>query len=160
VITATAEAPQAHTRPDAEALLRVVLFRPYRRGMGPAFVLTMWATYRTDNRRQTVIGYRLTQVCPRALVSYETLSFSQSSHVLFEAEDFSGSPMNADDSDETVEDLMGFLTLRPGDTDEEYFENYTEAQREYCDAHAESLSWEVMCRFDKTAEGYGSAVER
>jgi hypothetical protein len=43
-------------------ILRTVLFRPYRRGMGPAFVLTMWATPRTDNRGQTVIGYRLTCV--------------------------------------------------------------------------------------------------
>ena len=92
-------------------------------------MLTLWATDRTDNRGQTTIGYRLTQVCPRALVSYETLSFQFSSHVIFEAEDFHGSPLHADDADETVASLMGFLTLRPGDTD---------AQRDFCDAHAEA----------------------
>jgi hypothetical protein len=68
--------------------------------------------------------------------------------------------MNADDSDETVRGLMGFLTLRPGDTDDEYFENYTKAQRRYCDMHAEDLSCEVEARFDTTSEGYGSAVVR
>ncbi len=140
-------------------LLRTVLFRPYRRGMGPAFVLTMWATPRTDDRGQTVIGYRLTQVTPRSCVSYETLSFSESSHVLFEGEDFCGSPMYRDDSDETVEGLMGFLTLRPGDTDDEYIEKYTDVQRAFCDMHAEYLACEVMARFDRS-EGYESAGAR
>jgi hypothetical protein len=32
-MSAARKLPQAHTRPDAEALLRVVLFRPYRRSM-------------------------------------------------------------------------------------------------------------------------------
>ncbi len=42
---------------------------------------------------------------------------------------------------------MGFLTLRPGDTDPDYFEDYTPEQHAYCDAHAEALSCEVSARF-------------
>jgi len=42
---------------------------------------------------------------------------------------------------------MSFLTLRPGDTDDEYFAAYTEAQRAYCGQHAEALHCEVLARF-------------
>jgi len=44
------------------------------------------------------------------------------------------------DSDASIGALLGFLTLRPGDTDAEYFENYTDRQREFCDTDAEALS--------------------
>ncbi len=42
---------------------------------------------------------------------------------------------------------MGFLTLRPGDTDQEYFDGYTDNQLQYADEHAETLSCEVCSRF-------------
>jgi len=87
--------------------------------------LTMHATPRTDRRGQTIIGYTLT---------------SPTGVVLFDGSDFAGSPMNADDSDETVRCLVGFLTMRPGDTDPEYFDNYTDEQRAFCDSDAEELS--------------------
>jgi hypothetical protein len=125
----------------AENLLRVCLFRPYLKGRGPAFVLTMWATNETGNRGQTRIAYCLTQVTPDARRD-EPLMLN-----LFEGQDFCGSPMHADDSDETVECLIGFLTLRPGDTDSEYFDKYTPEQAAFCDAYAEDLSVAVLDRF-------------
>lgn len=67
--------------------------------------------------------------------------------LLFEGEDFGCSPMHAIDSDECVAAIMSFLTLRPGDTDREYFEDYTEAQLDYCSQHAEALASEVLNRF-------------
>jgi hypothetical protein len=67
--------------------------------------------------------------------------------ILFSGSDFGCSPMHAIDSDDTIAGLMGFLTLRPGDTDDEYFDNYTDAQRDYADHYAETLSCEVMTRF-------------
>jgi hypothetical protein len=83
-----------------------------------------------------MIGYRLTQREPgRAPI------------VLFEGGDFSPSPCYADDSDQTVAGLLGFLTLRPGDTDPEYFDRYTDVQRAFCAQHAESLSMEAIDRF-------------
>ena len=54
-----------------------------------------------------------------------------SGSVLFEGDDFRSSPMHADDSDETLRGLLGFLLLRPGDTDREYFADYTPAQRAF-----------------------------
>jgi hypothetical protein len=67
--------------------------------------------------------------------------------VLFEGDDFGCSPRHAIDSDATVEGIMGFLTLRPGDTDAEYFADYTQAQLDHCARHAEALSCEVQARF-------------
>ncbi len=123
--------------------LRKVLFRPYRKGMGPTFRLVTWDTGRTGFGGKYLIGYRLTihdrytgpGCAPSCLA------------VLFEGEDFGCSPLHAIDSDAAVASLMAFLTLRPGDTDAEYFEDYTPAQLAYCSEHAEALSSAVESRF-------------
>lgn len=65
-------------------------------------------------------------------------------YVLFEGSDFGCSPMCSLDGDETVRSLLGFLTLRPGDTDLEYFDAYTEEQMDWAVSEAEALSmWAV-----------------
>jgi hypothetical protein len=46
-----------------------------------------------------------------------------------------------------VRALMGFLTLRPGDTDDEYFDRYTPDQLAFADEHGEFLGLEVEMRF-------------
>jgi hypothetical protein len=69
------------------------------------------------------------------------------SAVLFEGEDFWCSPLHAIDSDAAVESIMAFLTCKPGDTDPEYFADYTPAQLDYCSQHAEALASEVEARF-------------
>lgn len=117
--------------------LRTCIFRPYGKGKGPVFYLGMYATPRTDSRGQTTIGYVLSQGA----------GMSRGLGIIFRGEDFHGSPLHADDSDETVACLMSFLTLRPGDTDPDYFANYTDAQRAFCEQHAEALSLEVMNRY-------------
>jgi len=47
---------------------------------------------------------------------------------LFHGRDYRPSPMHAVDSPEAIAGLLGFLSLREGDTDSEYFDNYTERQ--------------------------------
>ena len=122
----------------ARELLRTVRLSPYRRGMGPRFTLTMWDTcqYRPDGR--STIAYRLVQT---------------GGVVLFEGADYYPSQFETIDSDDCVAGLLSFLTLRPGDTDSEWFANYTPAQLEFCDQHAEALACEAMTRFslDETA---------
>jgi len=49
------------------------------------------------------------------------------------------SPLYAVDSDEALRALLGFLTLRPGDTDREYFDGYTPAQLAFAEGDAEYL---------------------
>ena len=53
---------------------------------------------------------------------------------------FHGSPLHATDSDEAVCSVMLFLSLRPDDTDADYFDGYTERQLAWCDARAEELA--------------------
>jgi hypothetical protein len=112
-------------------IIRRCIFRPYRRGQGPTFRLTMWDTHRADSMGKWVIGYEL----------------KEGRDVLFAGEDFRCSPLHSIDSDDAVQGIMGFLTLRPGDTDAEYFDAYTEEQLAYCTHHAEALGLAVLNRF-------------
>ncbi len=125
--------------PDRKSpsFLREVRFRPYRKGMGPMFTLLMWDENLPSHDGKTRITYQLWQV----------KTGTPCKALLFEGNDFRCSPLDGIDSDDCVKILMGFLTLRPGDTDREYFQNYTPAQLEYCSQFAESLSLEVYNRF-------------
>lgn len=112
---------------------RTVRFAPYRKGL-PTFTLRMAWTGHCDSAGRCCIAYRLTS----------------QRRVIFEGDDYAAH-LHSDESLETddtlVEGLMGFLTLRPGDTDAEYFEKYTPEQLAFAAEHAESLSCEVACRF-------------
>jgi hypothetical protein len=90
--------------------------------------LLTWDTGRTDRRGQTIIGYAFWD------------DYRNPGKPLFTGSDFAGSPMHADDSDATLRALLGFLTLRPGDTDAEYFSSYTEDQLDYARSDAEHHS--------------------
>jgi hypothetical protein len=63
------------------------------------------------------------------LVKYKFITPKK--EVLFEGDDFGASPLHEPESRESAIALLGFLTLRKGDTDEEYFDNYTPAQLEF-----------------------------
>ena len=124
----------------ADQLLRTCRFSPYRKGMGPTFRLQTWDTYQTRGGK-SMLGYRLTMILQTATMP------APGFYVLFEGEDFGCSPMHAIDSDAAIEGIMSFLTLRPGDTDSEYFAEYTPAQLDYCSQHAEALSSCVQARY-------------
>lgn len=128
--------------------IRRCIFRPYRKGFGPYFVLTMTDTFRRDARGQTIIHYQLEQRASVADVIDDAFA-EPHAFVVFEGDGFTGSPLHSDDSDDCAHALMGFLTLRPGDTDAEYFADYTALQLEFCQQHAESLSAEVDARFGR-----------
>lgn len=117
----------------ANNVLRRVWFAPYV--SGPRFVLTTWDTGRTGFGGKYLVGYRLESVDNGARA------------VVFEGEDFGCSPMHAVDADETCRGVMSFLTLRPGDTDSEYFDSYTPEQLEFAGEHAEALGCAVSDRF-------------
>jgi hypothetical protein len=125
-------------------IIRRCVFRPYAKGRGPVFTLTMWDTGRQCGGKWQV-GYRLTMSDSIHYTHVGTRYVKRD--VLFEGEDFGCSPLHAIDSDASVEGLMSFLTLRPGDTDHEYFADYTPAQLDYCAQHAEALHAEVQARF-------------
>jgi hypothetical protein len=95
------------------ALRGHVSFDPLRHvRLESGHVLRTWDTGSTRSNR-TRIAYELRE---------------PSGTVLFAGDDFRASPMHADDSDNALRALLGFLTLRPGDTAAEYFADYTPAQ--------------------------------
>lgn len=89
--------------------------------------LTMRQTGRFDARGQSVLGYVL----------------KHGSESIFAGEDFAGSPLHADDAPQTMLALIGFLTLCPGDTDREYFDNHTAEQFQWLRDNAETLRSEA-----------------
>ena len=124
----------------AENKLRTVRLSPYRKGCGPTFTLTTWDAGQT----QTAVGTRPTH----NTVAYELRMHDAGvTWPVFVGADY-GCPMHcAIDSDACVRGILSFLTLRPGDTDADYFAAYTPDQLAYCAAHAEALSLAVFDRF-------------
>jgi len=117
-------------------LMRTVRFRPYKKGAGPTFNLKLYDLGGGLSYQTWRVGYELIEHQP-----------GQKPRIIFEGDDFRPGASMAIDSDAIVKSLMSFLTLRPGDTDAEFFEDYTQEQLEFADAHGESLAAEVFYRF-------------
>lgn len=122
-------------------LVRRVVLRPFRKGEGPVFTLALYETDGLwDRDGCPKLGYRL------------HASQGGRSWLIFEGADFRPSRYSAIDSDEVLLALLGFLTLRRGDVEAEYFADYSEGQLTFRDEHAEALSWEAHVRFGSCAE--------
>lgn len=65
----------------------------------------------------------------KPLLRYEFSDLLHVNEVLFAGEEYGVSPLHAVDSPEAVAGLLSFLSLEEGDTDAEYFDSYTPAQR-------------------------------
>ena len=104
-------------------------FRPYRRVAVPTFALHLFDLNIKDGLGKHQLGYLLEQKTPG----------KRRQDVIFEGVDFGASPLHAIDSRETALALMSFLTLRVGDTDEEYFFSYSDRQIEFREHQAEIL---------------------
>jgi hypothetical protein len=116
--------------------VRIVIietFKPYLPGRGPIFHLAILDTGVIAEYGKHVYSYRLDQIEPNGKRT-----------PLFQGHDYCA---HAWPREALIADLMGFLTLKPGDTDDDYFAKYTETQRRYCAEHAETLSAEVSARF-------------
>lgn len=89
-------------------------------------VLSLWDTFKTDSYGKSILAYEL--------------AAPNGGEATFKGADFHCSPMYPIDSDDALRSLLGFLTLRPGDTDSEYFEDYTAAQLEFAETYGEELA--------------------
>ena len=123
-----------HECRDDRNYLRQVIFDGY--------CLRTWDTGGRCKTGQYLIGYEM--VTPDG-------------HVLFTGEDCGVSPMHCIDSDDALRGLIGFLTLQPGDTDDEYFANYTAEQRAFAAGEAEQLqTWGMEPQADDRSRCRGS----
>jgi len=87
--------------------------------------LKTWDTGKVDSMGKYIVGYSFTRVSDGV--------------VIFTGEDFHCSPCHAIDSNEVLRSILGFLTLRPGDTDAEYFSEYNRVQMDFAENEAEYL---------------------
>lgn len=64
---------------------------------------------------------------------YFRYAFFDAGRLVFSGRDFSPSPLSTKHGDEyVVADYLPWALLRPGDTDDEFFERYTERQMAWC----------------------------
>ena len=114
--------------------------RLLRHVMADGCRIVLWDTFRPDGRGTMWLGYAL---------------WDPEGNKVFEGEDYAGSPMDSIDSDETLRCLIGFLALSPGDTDAEYFADYTDDQRSW----AESSACEELSLWAHDEQGETSFVD-
>lgn len=115
---------------DEDQLLRHIELEGYE--------LELFDCYESDRTGRTRIAYRF---------------FDPEGELLFSGCDFFPSRLHAIDSDEAVRSLLGFLLLRPGDTDDEYFSDYTEKQLAFAEDEAEYLLLYTLDDDEACAEG-------
>ena len=71
--------------------------------------------------------------------------FDGGTEPIFQGADYKPSPLHVWHSDLSVAGLLSFLSLQPGDTDDEYFESYTADQLAWAKRRGEELS---MCAME------------
>jgi hypothetical protein len=105
------------------------------------FKLTMWDMNDVGIHGKTRIGYEFVDT------RYED---AEQNDLVFEGTDFYSPAHECPDSERTMWSLLSFLALGKGDTDREYFENYTPFQ----------LEWRDSCRREELAMLVYEAEER
>lgn len=90
---------------------------------GNGFKVEMFDSPERDNYGKWLVPYRL----------------SHNGETIFE-ETLHASPMHSTDGAETLAAIICFCSLRPGDTDPEYFADYSERQLAWCREWGETLS--------------------
>lgn len=97
------------------------------------FTLRLWDTFKTDSMGKTRLRYE----------------FKDGRKVIFTGDDFRCSPIHAIDYIDCVYSLLGFLSLTKGDTDSEYFDNYTSDQIEWRDSDRRELLSFMVYEFEE-----------
>lgn len=127
-----------------DTLLRDIQLVPYNDGR--KWRLRLWDAQRAHRPGASQAG-----------IEYEFTAPDGS--IIFSGDDYGCSPMNAIDSDACVRGLLGFLTLRLGDTDADYFDNYTDVQRGFAATDAEALSMWALDPSDDPSDGPAMVFE-
>jgi hypothetical protein len=96
------------------------------------FVLELWDTHQPTGRGYLGDSYLAYRFCDRGRVIFQGSGFVPPLSV----------PI---DSDACVAACLFWFTLQPGDVEEEFFNGYSRAQREWADSgRAEQLGWLVQ----------------
>jgi hypothetical protein len=125
-------------------VMKTFRFKPYLTGMGPTFLLELYDGGGHDSAGRWSVDYRLIQ-CGWTDTNTRrgTSMLRHKRAVIFDSVNGSQSPVythDAIDSRKAALTVLSFLSLRPGDTDSEYFADYTSEQLVFAQEHGESLS--------------------
>lgn len=123
--------------------VRTLHIRPYRKGIGmPWFRVEIWDSNTTDQRGAPVVYWRLYE-CYDGRGIKPVLVFDG----LAEPHKWRCSGWFSVDGDEAAECVLKFASLQPGDTDPEFFEDYSPTQIAFVEAYGEAIDSERECRF-------------
>lgn len=129
-----------HMSRSKKHFLHYVILRPYRpdltradRDLYPFFTLLVWHA-----------GGQQSGLMWRDKLGY---CLRMNGAILFSGEDYLPACALDITGVEVVEELLGFLTMRPGDTDSGFFDGYTLGQSVFAEKHAEALSAHASFRF-------------
>lgn len=78
---------------------------------------------------------------------------------LFSGSDYGCAPHHAIDSDITLLTLLSFLCMKPGGTDLDYFNGYSETQLMFCQDYADDLMYTAAARFPSAGKHLGYDFE-
>jgi len=107
-------------------------------------------TYTVPELPNVTVSLEFSHFSDRAQYRYR---LEESGKVIFEGDSFGPAPHVDPYSRDSVMHLLTFLTLRKGDTDNEYFDNYTPAQLDWIESDTcEELRWIV---YDYEENGRG-----
>jgi len=101
-------------------------------------------TWHAEDFRLELFSTTPTAAEDRPTVAYRFWDLSANAwraRPVFEAADWHPSILHAVDGTESVRGLLGFLCLRPGDVEANYFTSYTPRQLHWRDLRAEDLAW-------------------
>jgi hypothetical protein len=112
------------------------------------FLVELYETGHTDFEHfgHTSVGYRLFDI------DYSQMTGDGSP--IFQGTDYGIPRGQCVDDDEAVRGIIGFLSLMHGDTDGEFFEDYTPRQIAWCEQRAEALGLWSLDDIDMTTGEY------
>ncbi len=117
-------------------LLRRFRFRPYRKGMGPTFTIEVFDA----NREDFDTGHR-------RMSTRLTMHVGRKRQVIFEDFSTAVNRWTCVDSKRALKHAAQGPCIEPGDTDSEFFEDYTPEQLDFATSHGEALECAIFDRF-------------
>lgn len=98
--------------------------------------MTLIRQWKEDSYKLQLFNYNVAYSNKLKLIYH----FYHEDKLIFEGSNFKPSPLHSVSSDKTLAALLSFLSLKPGDTDKEYFEDYTQEQLDFVKKHGEYLA--------------------
>lgn len=133
-----------HTPPIGDGLGNADRLEWLRTDLWAEYRLDLWNTGEVDEMGKSMLAYRLARIDHERPVRFIPAERAPEDiggwEILFAGEDFHCGLGRLIDDDSVVADIIGFLSCKPGDVEDDYFADYTPRQLEFAIAEGEELS--------------------